>query len=365
VDFARHNRHISRLDLERKTVHVGPGVVLDQLNLFLRPHGYCFGPDVATSSRATLGGMLANDSSGAHTPVYGTTGRHVSGLDIVLSDGNFYQITAAGRQVLRKQRNLIEDLMALNGLTIAERFPPGMLKRWPGYALARSAEDPGNLLSIFTGSEGTLGAIVGAELNLVPLPEERGVGLLFFASVSEALQAAAELADLRPAAVEHIDRLLFDQTRGHWEFKAARDLLELDAKPCESILLVEFFEEAAHKLALLAKRRLGLRQRILTTSGEADLVWGLRKAGLSLLTSCPGAAKPACFIEDAAVRPRDLPAYVAGLRKLMTWHHVEASYYGHAAAGLLHVRPVLDLRNAGICRNSGRLPMRFPRWWPN
>jgi FAD/FMN-containing dehydrogenase/Fe-S oxidoreductase len=346
VDFARHNRHISRLDLERKTVHVGPGVVLDQLNLFLRPHGYCFGPDVATSSRATLGGMLANDSSGAHTPVYGTTGRHVSGLDIVLSDGNFYQITAAGRQVLRKQRNLIEDLMALNGLTIAERFPPGMLKRWPGYALARSAEDPGNLLSIFTGSEGTLGAIVGAELNLVPLPEERGVGLLFFASVSEALQAAAELADLRPAAVEHIDRLLFDQTRGHWEFKAARDLLELDAKPCESILLVEFFEEAAHKLALLAKRRLGLRQRILTTSGEADLVWGLRKAGLSLLTSCPGAAKPACFIEDAAVRPRDLPAYVAGLRKLMTWHHVEASYYGHAAAGLLHVRPVLDLRNA-------------------
>jgi len=101
------------------------------------------------------------------------------------------------------------------------------------------------------------------------------------------------------------------------QYATARDLLELDAKPCESILLVEFFEEAAHKLALLAKRRLGLRQRILTTSGEADLVWGLRKAGLSLLTSCKGAAKPACFIEDAAVRPRDLPAYVRGLRPAM------------------------------------------------
>ena len=99
VDFARYNRHVSRLDLERKTVHVGPGVVLDQLNAVLHQHGYCFGPDVATSSRATLGGMLANDSSGSHTPVYGTTGRHVSALEIILSDGNYHRITATDRQV--------------------------------------------------------------------------------------------------------------------------------------------------------------------------------------------------------------------------------------------------------------------------
>ncbi len=346
VDFARYNRHISRLDLERKTVHVGPGVVLDQLNAVLQQHGYCFGPDVATSSRATLGGMLANDSSGAHTPVYGTTGRHVSALEITLSDGNYYRITATDHQVLQKQRNLVEDLVALNELVIAERFAPGLLKRWPGYALARAAEDPGNLLSILTGSEGTLAAIVGAELKIVPLPEERGVGLIFFASVTEAMQAAVELADLQPAAVEHIDRPLFEQTRGQWEFQAARDLLELDAKPCESILLVEFFADAADKLALLARRRLGRRRRILKTKGEAALVWALRKAGLSLLTSCPGAAKPACFIEDTAVRPGDLPAYVAGLQKLMARQQVQASYYGHAAAGLLHVRPVLDLHSA-------------------
>jgi FAD/FMN-containing dehydrogenase/Fe-S oxidoreductase len=345
VDFTRHNRRISHLNLDQRTVRVGPGVVLDQLNDFLRPSGLGFGPDVATSSRATLGGMLANDSSGSHTPVYGTTGMHVRSLEVILSDGSYHKITATDRHCLQPQRHLVEDLVALNSLVIAERFPPGLLKRWPGYALARAAEAPGNMLSILTGSEGTLAAIVGAELNLIELPEERGVGLLFFDSVTEAMQAALELSDLHPAAVEHIDRPLFEQTRGQREFQAARDLLELDARPCESILLVEFFENAADKLALLAHRKLGRRRRILTPPAEAALVWNLRKAGLSLLTSCRGAAKPACFIEDAAVRPGDLPAYVAGLQQLMARQSVTASYYGHAAAGLLHVRPVLDLHS--------------------
>jgi len=346
IDFAKHNRRITKLDLEKQTVHVGPGVVLDQLNNVLRPQGYCFGPDVATSSRATLGGMLANDSSGSHTPVYGTTGQHVQALELILSDGSYVKIDQADRHTLQKQRNLVEDLVALNSLAIAERFPPGLLKRWPGYGLARAAENPQNLIHILTGSEGTLAAIVGAELKIVRLPEHRGVGLVFFASVTEAMQAALELADLAPAAVEHIDRPLFEQTRGQLEFKAARDLLQLDAHPCEAILLVEFFAEAKEKLALLARRKLGLRHRILKTPAEAALVWALRKAGLSLLTSCRGNAKPACFIEDAAVRPQDLPAYVAGLQQLMASQQVVASYYGHAAAGLLHVRPVLDMQSA-------------------
>lgn len=347
IDFAKHNRRITKFDPERETVHVGPGVVLDQLNNALRPHGYGFGPDVATSSRATLGGMLANDSSGSHTPVYGTTGQHVAALELILSDGSYVKLDRENRHILQKQRNLVEDLVALNSMAIAERFPSGLLKRWPGYALARAAEEPPNLLSIITGSEGTLAAIVGAELKIVRLPEERGVGLVFFASVTEAMQAALELRDLAPAAVEHIDRPLFEQTRGQLEFKSARDLLQLDTHPCEAILLVEFFAESQEKLDLLARRKLGLRHRILKTPAEAALVWSLRKAGLSLLTSCKGNAKPACFIEDAAVRPQDLPAYVAGLQKLMASQQVVASYYGHAAAGLLHVRPVLDMQSAG------------------
>ncbi|HTV41555.1 MAG TPA: FAD-linked oxidase C-terminal domain-containing protein [Candidatus Sulfotelmatobacter sp.] len=345
IDFARHNRDIGRLDLERRTVRVGPGVILDQLNAFLRPHGFRFGPDVAPSSRATLGGMIANDSSGAHTPVYGTTGLHVSSLDIVMADGKMVEVGENGNS-LPRQRALIESIVTFNELAITEQFPPGLLKRWPGYALARAAENPTNLLRILTGSEGTLAAITSAELKIVPLPEERGVGLFFFDSVAEAMQATEELLDLKPAAIEHIDRPLFDQTRGQREFQAARDLMELDAKPCEAILIVEFFEGAQEGLLQLQKKNLGLRKLILESQAQANLVWEVRKAGLSLLTSRKGDAKPACFVEDAAVRPRDLPAYVKALEGLMARVDVSASYYGHAASGLLHVRPVLDLHDA-------------------
>jgi FAD/FMN-containing dehydrogenase/Fe-S oxidoreductase len=345
VDFARHNRQIFDFNKEQQTVRVGPGVVLDQLNNFLHREGFRFGPDVATSSRATLGGMIANDSSGSHTPVYGTTGMHVAELQIVLADGKVVKV-GPNHDTLQHQQHLIEDLISFNSLQIAERFPPGLLKRWPGYALARALHDPKNLISILTGSEGTLAAIVSAKLKIVPLPEARGVGLFFFASVTEALQATEELLELKPAAIEHIDRPLFDQTRGQREFQAARDLLGLDEQPCESILIVEFFEDVSEQLALLKKKKLGLRQLVLRTQAEADLVWAVRKAGLSLLTSCKGSAKPSCFIEDAAVRPQDLPEYVVNLQNIFTNVGVEASFYGHAAAGLLHVRPVLDLQRA-------------------
>jgi FAD/FMN-containing dehydrogenase/Fe-S oxidoreductase len=342
IDFARYNRQIWDFNKERRTVRVGAGVVLDQLNEFLRPFKFCFGPDVATSSRATLGGMIANDSSGSHTPVYGTTGMHVNELQIVLADGKVANV-GPHHDTLQRQRNLVEDLMALNAMQIAEAFPPGLLKRWPGYALARAAQEPANLLSILAGSEGTLAGIISAELKINPLPEERGVGLLFFASVSEAMQATEALLDLKPAAIEHIDRPLFDQTRGQPEFQAVRDLLNLDHQPCESVLIVEFFEDVRGRLAELKKRRLGLHTLILQDSEEAGLVWAMRKAGLSLLTGCKGSIKPVAFVEDAAVRPRDLPAYVTSLQALMARSGVQASYYGHAAAGLLHVRPMLDL----------------------
>jgi FAD/FMN-containing dehydrogenase/Fe-S oxidoreductase len=345
VDFARHNRQIWDFDKDARTVRVGAGVVLDQLNAYLKPLGFCFGPDVATSSRATLGGMIANDSSGSHTPVYGTTGRHVHEIEIVMADGKVTRVSPHLHS-LHNQRHLVEDLVSLNELLIREQFPPGLLKRWPGYGLARALEQPGSLIPILCGSEGTLAGIFSAQLNLVPIPEERGVGLIFFASATEALQATAALLDLQPAAIEHVDRPLFDQTRGQKDFQAVRSLLNLDTQPCESILVVEFFDGAKAKLAELRQRKLGLRQLMLKTGRERELVWAMRKAGLSLLTSRKGDAKPACFIEDAAVRPQDLPAYVGGLQEMLARLGVEASFYGHAAAGLLHVRPVLDLHSA-------------------
>src|SRR5438876_2411529 len=178
---------------------------------------------------------------------------------------------------------------------MAERWPPGLIKRWPGYGIERFLRAPNDLTNILAGSEGTLAAIFSAELKISPLPREKGLGLIFFASVAEAMQATVELLDLEPSAIEHIDRPLLDQTKGQLHFQAARDLLELDAKPCEAILLVEFFDDVSERLSILQARNMGLRSKILMDANEMNLVWSVRKAGLSLLTGCVGSAKPVAF----------------------------------------------------------------------
>src|SRR5512132_3711262 len=345
VEFSRYNRQITDLNLEKRTVRVEAGVVLDQLNEFLKPHGLCFGPDVATSSRATLGGMIANNSSGARCPIYGTTADHVLSLEIVLADGRVEKIGAT-HESLVCERAKVEKLVRAASTEMAERWPPGLIKRWPGYGIERFLRVPNDLTNILAGSEGTLAAIFSAELKISPLPHEKGLGLIFFASVAEAMQATVELLDLKPAAIEHIDRPLFDGTKGQLHFQAARDLLELDTKPCESILIVEFYEDVAERLSVLQSRKIGLRTKILTDPAQMNMVWSVRKSGLSLLTGCIGAAKPVAFIEDAAVRPAQLPDYVRGLQSIMKPLGLTASYYGHAASGLLHVRPVLDMHSA-------------------
>ncbi len=354
IDFSRYQRQISDLDLERRTVRVGPGVVLDQLNQFLRPHKFWFGPDVATSSRATLGGMIANNSSGSHAPVYGTTADHIKELEVVLADGRVV-LVGARHDTLRKQRELVNDLVYFHALSIAERLPPVLSKRWPGYGLDRCVREPNNLNHVLCGSEGTLAVITSAEVNIVPLPAQKGLGLIFFASVAEAMQATVELLDLKPAAIEHLDRVLLDQTRGQRPFQAARNLLELEAKPCQAILAVEFFDDVDERLAALAKRRLGLRTMVLKREADARLISSLRQAGLSLLTGRKGDAKPTTGIEDAAVRPQDLPAYVSGLQSLLAPLGLQASFYGHAASGLLHVRPILDLHSAADLKKFRQL----------
>src|SRR5580765_3506981 len=161
VDFARHNRQITDLDLEKRSVRVGAGVVLDQLNDFLKPHGFCFGPDVATSSRATLGGMIANNSSGSHVPVYGTTADHVVSLEVVLADGRI-ETLAPGRQPKGAAWEQLRPLLESQAALIRERMPADLLKRWPGYGLDRFVREPSNLGHLLAGSEGTLAAVASA-----------------------------------------------------------------------------------------------------------------------------------------------------------------------------------------------------------
>jgi Fe-S oxidoreductase len=167
--------------------------------------------------------------------------------------------------------------------------------------------------------------------------------VLFFDTVEEALQATVELGDIGAAAIEHLDRAVFDQTRGRRAFAAARDLLRLDDRPCGAMLLVEFFDDDGDRLAALERLGLGQRVRLLVAPCDQELVWSLRRAGLSLLTSRAGAAKPVAGLEDVCVLPERLPAYAAGLREILEPLGLEASFYGHAASGELHVRPILDL----------------------
>ncbi|MBP8131458.1 MAG: FAD-binding protein [Candidatus Hydrogenedentes bacterium] len=345
LELARHNRQILEFNKDARTIRVGAGVVLDQLNAYLQPHGLCFGPDVATSSRATIGGMIANNSSGARAPIYGVTIDHVRSLEVALADGRVVEV-GAEKDGFREHLDAIDALIAPFSDEIRARFHERIVKRWPGYAVDRYLRHPRDMSKLLGGSEGTLAAIFSAELNLVPIPKKKGLGLLFFASVEEAMQATVRLLELQPAGIEHIDDVLFDQTRGQLQFKAARELLELDAKPCKAILLVEFYEDDQDKLHALTGMNLGLRSYICKNAGEMAHVWNMRKAGLSLLSGCAGAAKPATGVEDVAVPTGKLPDFVAGVRELLGPLGLEASYYGHAAAGLLHIRPVVDLHKA-------------------
>src|SRR5205823_9645082 len=178
------------------------------------------------------------------------------------------------QESLGDERSKIENLVRAHAAEMAERWPPGLLKRWPGYGIERFSRAPDNLNEILAGSEGTLAAIFSAELKISPIPREKGLGLIFFASIADAMQATVALLDLKPAAIEHIDRPLLDQTKGQLHFQAARDLMELDANPCAAILIVEFYDEnVAERLAILQARRLGLRSKILTSAREMDLVW--------------------------------------------------------------------------------------------
>ncbi len=345
VDLARHSRRIDGFDLERRVVRVGAGVVLDQLNSFLRDHGLWFGPDVATSSRATLGGMIGNNSSGSHAPVYGTTVEHLEALEVVLTDGTV-AVIGASTDGLSGLRNAADDVVSAHSTEIVRRFPSGLVKRWPGYGFDQALEHPGDLTRLVCGSEGTLAAVTSAVLRVVPRPKRRGLGVLFFQTLAEAMTATVEILDLEPAAIEHIDQILLEQTRGQRPFDRARALLGLDEQPCESLLLVEFFQDVDQRLKELEGRSIGSRRLMLRDPEDQELVWSIRRAGLSLLTGCKGSAKPTTCIEDVCVRPERLPEYVAGLREILGREGLKASFYGHAASGELHVRPALDLHRA-------------------
>jgi len=344
VNLSRHMNRILEVSPENRCVWVEAGVVLDTLNNAMKKYGLMFGPDVATSSRATIGGMIANNSSGAFVHHYGVTIDHVLAVEFVDCYGNIHLLTNDNADAWQGSK-AIADIVLPYADEIKAVFHDGILKRWPGYALDKYLKQYPSPVPLFGGSEGTLGVITKALLNLVPSPGDRKLIVFTFDSIDSAMSAIEPIMKLNPASIEHIDDVLFNQTKGQPLFEEARELLELDNTNLKSLLFVEFFDPDEETLQKVQKLQLGVKSILCKSNRERDLLWEFRKAGLSLLTGRKGSAKPATGIEDTAVKPTDLPEYVHQLNEIMSRYKLQASFYGHASAGLLHVRPILDLHN--------------------
>jgi len=353
LDLSRHLTRIGDLDLVARTVEVEPGVVLDELNAHLAPHGLQFAPDVATSSRATIGGMIANNSCGAHSIVFGRTVDHVAEMTVVLSDGELVLFSDTADASTQRGRTIESTLGRLRDEyadEIARRFPRVMRSNG-GYGLDRlePVGSPARAVKILCGSEGTLGIVVGAKLRLVPIPRHTGLVVLHFRSVFEALAAAPHVLRHRPAAVELIDKLILDAGRSNAAIAPKCDFLQADPG---ALLVVEFFgddEDAvrARTRSLAADRETAgaafAAVEVLEGARQAD-VWKIRTSGLGLLMSKPGDAQPYSFVEDSAVDPGRLRDYIERFAAIMEREGVHAGYYAHASVGCIHVKPVLNLK---------------------
>ena len=371
IDTSKHLRAISGLDAEGGTVRVEPGVVLDDLNRWLAPHGLFFPVDVATSSRATLGGMAGNNSSGARSIRYGIMADRVRAIDAVLADGTALRFGelpegwledggpaedrgraggengGAGLELARR----MWEIRSREADELARRVPP-VLRHVAGYNLHR-LEQPGlNLAPLLVGSEGTLAFFTSLELDLARLPPHRLLGICRFPDLESALDAVQHIVTLDPTAVELMDANVLRLARANPTFRPVVERV-FSGNP-GAVLVVEFsaFEAVAAHAGLDRLQEMmvdlgdpGPIRRALTPAAQAE-VWGVRKAGLSIVMSSPGDVKPVSFIEDCAVPLPRLAEYAVRVNAAFDRHGAEGTWYAHASVGCLHVRPSLNLKEA-------------------
>ncbi len=328
------------IDPDARTAHVEPGVVLDQLNAAAGLHGLAFGPDVATASRATLGGMIANNSAGARSIAYGLTADHVLALDVVLADG--------------RRAHLAEGAQAPTAFEAARSLakharPPRLLRRVSGYTLDALGGDAPDWPRVLCGSEGTLAVTVGATVRLVERPEARGLALLAYPTIDRALEAVTGLLPASPSAVELLDRAMVDPRN---RAPATAQLVAF-AGNAQAMLVVEY-QGSAEDVA----ERLAAHRGAMLVSDPADqaAVWAVRRSGIARAMGLgAGDAKPLAFIEDPAVPPEHLARFARGVRALLDREGLPAIWYGHASVGCLHIRPMLDLRAPGAVAQMRRV----------
>jgi FAD/FMN-containing dehydrogenase/Fe-S oxidoreductase len=362
LDVSKYMNRVLELNAEERWVRVQPGVVLDELNAFLKPHGLLFGPDVSTSSRANIGGMMGNNSCGAHSLIYGKTVDHVIETQVVLADGSLATFGPLSHQEAQGRAGLdglegqvygeIIRLARDNATEIEARFPK-VMRRVSGYNLDEftDGDRPFNLSKVMVGSEGTLGVVVEAKLNLVELPAHTAWVACHFEDLIEALEANIEALKIAPSAIELTDKLLLDLTNGSIEYARYRSFIQGDPA---AMLFVEFYGQTKEELwekmealeAGLRAKGLGYAYYKAVSPEDQQKMRELRKAGLGLLMGMKGDPKPTSGTEDTCVPVGHLPEYVGRVKELMQANGVEAVYYGHASVGVLHIRPVLDLKKA-------------------
>ncbi|HMS80087.1 MAG TPA: FAD-binding oxidoreductase, partial [Burkholderiaceae bacterium] len=363
----------AKADPSRATVTVQPGIALDALNAFLKPHGVWFPVDVSTSAQATLGGMAGNNSCGSRSIAYGNMVHNVVGIDAILADGTEgYWGTftrgdgSAGDMSLSNQR-IREIVSRLHAIADRERDEirrvwPTVMRRVGGYNLdvfeprserPYTSDGSLNLAQLLVGSEGTLAWSKRLTLRLAPLPGAKVLGVVSFPTFQRSMECAQHIVTLGPVAVELVDRTMIELSRMNPAFRPTIDAA-LVGEP-QAVLLVEFAGESRDvqlgKLARLHELMadLGLPGGVVDLVDDArqKALWDVRKAGLNIMMSMKGDGKPVSFIEDCAVPLGHLADYTARLTEVFRRHGTQGTWYAHASVGTLHVRPILDLRAHG------------------
>ena len=360
LDFTRHMNTVLDLDPDRRIARVQPGLVLSELNKAARRFGLHYPIDPSTANRATIGGGIGNNSCGTHSGLYGKTVDVVDSMDVILSDGEQLRFDQLDERRLRalidaggREGRLYRDLRELadgERSEINDRYPD-IPRRVSGYNLETLLDPAGvNLSQLVVGSEGTLAVVTEATVQLAPLPRRRGILAAHFQTLIQAAEATVVANQHKPAAIELVDEIIIERCRSSVGYAP---LAEFVVGEPGAILLIECFSESDSDLdeqlrsirSELEAHRMGYAIVTETDSAAQARMWQMRQAGLGLLMSMHGDPKPGAFVEDTAVPPERLPEFVARFDAAVRAKGLRAGYYGHAAAGCLHIRPVVNVKD--------------------
>ena len=346
LDFSKYMNEVLEFNAEERWVRLQPGLVQDVLNAYLRPKGFLLGPDTASSSRATLGGMMGNNSAGARSVIYGKTIDHVLEMNVVLSNGDEARFGPATPQELaarmvgdRLENRLYREVHTLaqeHRQQIENRYPK-LMRRVSGYNLDEFVKaQPFDLGKMVIGSEGTLAVVTEAKVKIMPRPKLTALDVVHFGSLVEAVESSQEILAFRPAAMELMDKMILDL--GRRSLEASRQMGFVQGDP-GGLMIVEFYGDTQAELesrmdameASLRRKRMSYAFTRAVDPGQQQAIWKFRKSSQGLQFSVLGDKKPIAFVEDPAVPVEKLPEFLRRFQKLLAGYDTSGGYYGHAS----------------------------------